>query len=116
MKDEEMTEPKDNPGEENQEGEGNGPDERYIKDAAAAVGDLTPDDFSSLDGAKIPTEADDGEDVTMVITGKAKNGFLTDVSAADCAMGDMGGDAGSHSKGRIKIMIMGGENGEGGNK
>lgn len=86
-------------------------DEGYIQKAAKAVGDLMPSDFKPMSGMKIPTEAEDGEEVKLILVGKAKDGFLTGVKAAEC-MPEMEEEEEEKPKGRIKIMIMGDGNGE----
>lgn len=85
-------------------------DEAYIKEASEAVGDLSPDDFKPMPGLKIPTDAEDGEMVKVILTGKAKGGFLADVVGAECDYGMAMED--EKPKGRIRIMISGGDNEE----
>jgi hypothetical protein len=91
-----------------------GVDEGYIEDASAAVASLSPEDFKSMPGLKVPTDADDGEEVQVIITGTAKDGFLTDVMGAECDPGtdDEEAEGEGPKKGRIRIMIDGGDNKE----
>lgn len=86
-------------------------DEWYIKDAAQAVSDLSPGDFKDMPDLKVPTDADDGEDVQVLLTGTAKDGFLTGVMGAETTPLPAAGEDQSgkdDGKSRLKIMIMGG--------
>lgn len=85
-------------------------DDEYIRHAAEAVGELSPEDFEKMPGLKIPTEAEDGELVKVILTGKAKDGFLADVVGAECDYEEAMED--EKPKGRIRIMISGGDNEE----
>ena len=86
-------------------------DEDGIEAAAKAVGDLIPEDFKSMPGLDVPVEAEDGEEVKVVLIGTAKDGKLTQISGAECKYGDEE-EGEEKSTGRIKVMIMAGKNEE----
>lgn len=90
----------DNQQEDSQEGP---VDDSYVEDAKNAVSDLMPGDFKPMSGLDLDVNADDGETVHFILTGKAKDGKLTDIYGAECDS-----TAPEKPKGRIKIMIMSG--------
>lgn len=96
---------------EKDDGMDNAVNDAYIKEAAKAVSYLSPGDFKKMAGLKVPVEAEDGESVKVIITGEAKGGFLVDPVGAECVPGEYEEeeDGESKSKGRIRIMISGGD-------
>lgn len=95
---------------EEQEGEDSSSpvDETDIEEAAEAVSELIPEDFRPMK-VGLPTDAEDGDVVKVVLIGKARGGKLTDIYGAECDYGDREKMQEDKSKGRIKVMVMGGE-------
>lgn len=58
-----------------------GPSEEYIQRATSSMGNLIPEDFLPL-SVSLPTDAEDGETVAMLITGTAQGGKLGNVQGA----------------------------------
>lgn len=64
--------------------------------------DVSPDEFSPMD-LKIPTDAEDGAEVTVMLTGMAKGGFLQDVHGTEMSHDE------PKSKGRLSKTLNGEE-------
>lgn len=79
--------------------------EEMIEGLARAVSELIPEDFKAMSGLKVPTDAEDGEMVKVVLVGRAAGGMLKGIYGAEC---DYDEAPSEKPKGRIKIMIMGG--------
>lgn len=80
--------------------------EEYIEQAKDGVAGLFHEDFEMMD-LKVPTQAKDGETVSVLLTGKAMGGRLTGIYGAEFSP-----QAPKKKKGRLTIMIRGGENQE----
>jgi hypothetical protein len=57
-------------------------DEDAISELQGMVGECIPEDFTKMN-LKVPTQAEDGESVTVILTGTAKGGYVQDVYGAE---------------------------------
>lgn len=60
-------------------------DEAYIERVKTGLDNMIPEDFSGIP-SEIPVEAKDGEMVSMVVTGKAMGGKLTEAYGAKISL------------------------------
>lgn len=63
-------------------------DESMLKNMMSQMANAEPEDFYPI-MADIPTDAEDGESVALLVTGYAKGGKLTKIEATDFDMGSM---------------------------
>lgn len=76
--------------------------EDRCKDIKMMAMDVSPDEFSPMD-LKIPTEAEDGAEVSVMLTGMAKGGFLQDVYGTEMVHDE------EKQKGRLSKTLNGEE-------
>lgn len=73
---------------------------------------MAPGDFEAMPSAKISTEAADGEKVKMIVMGTAKGGMLTKIYGADISSDEEAPEEKKSKNGRIKLVLMSGEDEE----
>lgn len=86
-------------------------DEETIEGMSKAVSALIPEDFESSD-LEIPTDAEDGEDVVLIVTGTAKGGKVQGVHVANVGPVESEESDEPKKSGRIGKALMDGANEE----
>lgn len=84
------------------------PDESYMKNIMSQMMNTGPEDFDART-VDIPTDAMDGEEVAVLVTGVAKGGKLTSVQATEF---DVTGNEESKKPGLKNMLSQEDEDGE----